>query len=732
MKTSVEKKVVLGFVISTCALLGMGWLSYHTATGLVATEYQFTYAYKVIATLESGRALLTDAETAQRAYLLTGDPRFLADCTNAQAEVSGWIDRLRKYTAGEPEQQRQLARLEPLVAQRLALLNDRIRLRQQKGLEAAANAVATRQGKDLMDQIEKCISEMHVAENKVAFARQKEVFDNAFLTRIAIWGGTTLACGLGLLAVVFIHRDLNRRRRAEEILQQNEERFRLMIGNVRDYAIFMLDPSGHVMTWNEGAQRIKGYTADEIVGKHFSKFYPAEAVQAGLAEKILTEATATGRYEQEGWRVRKDGSRFWADVVITAIRDPRGRLMGFVKVTRDLTERRQSEETLRQSEERYRTLFDSIDEGFCIIQVIFDDRQKPVDYRFLEINPSFEKQTGLRDALGRTMRELAPQHEAYWFEIYGHIASTGEPRRFQNRAEQLGRTYDVYAFRLGAPEKRQVAILFNDITRSKEAEEQITRLNADLQRHAGQLETTNKELEAFSYSVSHDLRAPLRHIDGFVKLLDKQANGHLDDRGRRYLDIIADSAKRMGALIDDLLVFSRMGRSEMRRSLVDSRALVDEVISSLQEEMRDRRINWKIGPLPAAEADAAMLRQVWANLIGNAVKYTRPRDPAEIEIGCHPGAAENVFFIRDNGVGFDMQYAHKLFGVFQRLHRAEEFEGTGIGLANVQRVIHRHGGTVRAESELDKGATFYFSLPQTDTDITTKGNHGTPETHPAG
>src|SRR6185312_15749712 len=193
------------------------------------------------------------------------------------------------------------------------------------------------------------------------------------------------------------------------------------------------------------------------------------------------------------------------------------------------------------------------------------------------------------------------------------------------------------------------------------------------------------------------------------------------DRSRRYLDIIADSARRMGALIDDLLVFSRMGRSEMRRAKVESRSLVDEVISSLQSEIRDREIIWKIGELPQIEADAAMLRQVWANLIGNAVKYSRPRNPAEIEIGCNVENGEAVFFIRDNGVGFDMQYAHKLFGVFQRLHRSEDFEGTGIGLANVQRIVHRHGGRAWAKSELDKGATFYFSLPQAETSIATKG-----------
>jgi len=251
-----------------------------------------------------------------------------------------------------------------------------------------------------------------------------------------------------------------------------------------------------------------------------------------------------------------------------------------------------------------------------------------------------------------------------------------------------------------------------DITERKRAQVQITQLNADLQNRATQLEAANKELEAFSYSVSHDLRAPLRHIDGFVKLLNKQAGEALDERGRRYLDIVADSARQMGTLIDDLLVFSRMNRAELRQAKVSSDSLVHEAIGGLQTEINGRTIHWKITPLPEVEADPAMLRQVWVNLIANAVKYSRLRSPAEIEIGCSPGDGEHVFFVRDNGVGFDMQYAHKLFGVFQRLHRAEEFEGTGIGLANVRRIVHRHGGRTWAEGKIDGGATFFFSLPK--------------------
>ena len=253
----------------------------------------------------------------------------------------------------------------------------------------------------------------------------------------------------------------------------------------------------------------------------------------------------------------------------------------------------------------------------------------------------------------------------------------------------------------------------NDITERRRREQEIRALNKDLARRTTELQATNKELEAFAYSVSHDLRAPLRHVAGYAELLQKNAAAQLDDKSRRYMTLIVEAARRMGHLIDDLLAFSRIGRAETRKTRLSLDAIVKEALEELRPETEGRDIAWAVGALPEVYADRAMLRLAFVNLLSNAIKFTRTAGSAKIEIGStETDDGEISVFVRDNGVGFDMRYANKLFGVFQRLHPAEAFEGTGIGLATVQRIVHRHGGRVWAEGVVDGGATFYFSLPK--------------------
>jgi PAS domain S-box-containing protein len=342
------------------------------------------------------------------------------------------------------------------------------------------------------------------------------------------------------------------------------------------------------------------------------------------------------------------------------------------------------------------------------------------DLRFVRFNRAGEELLGYSrdDLLGKNDYDFFPKEEADFFTsrdrevlargVVGDIPE--ESMHTRNKGERILHTRKVPVFdELDRP--RYLLGISEDVTEQKEKEREILRLNAELEQRAVQLGVANQELESFSYSVSHDLRAPLRHIDGYVAMLLAETAKGLSSEAQRYLKVITDASRQMGQLIDDLLEFSRMGRAEMRKTRVDLNDLVRETMTHLETETRDRHIAWTIPPLPAVKGDPAMLKQVFGNLLGNAVKYTRPRDVAQIEIG-QTGEEDGqlIFFVRDNGAGFDMKYADKLFGVFQRLHRAEEFEGTGVGLANVQRIIARHGGRIWAEAAPDKGATFYFTL----------------------
>jgi len=343
------------------------------------------------------------------------------------------------------------------------------------------------------------------------------------------------------------------------------------------------------------------------------------------------------------------------------------------------------------------------------------------DGYFKRVNPAWETTLGYTEdeMLAKPFIDFVhPEDREKTRSESKRLTQGGEVVSFENRYLSKDGTYRWLLWSARALVHEQLIFASaRDQTERKQVEEQILSLNSELKKRADDLETANKELEAFSYSVSHDLRAPLRHIHGFVELLQKAPALQADESSLRQMRIIAKAAREMGLLIDDLIAFSRTSRAEMHPMQVDMRDLIDQVIHDLQLECQGRKLVWDIRPLPPADGDPSLLRLVWMNLIGNAIKYTRPREQATIEIGQiaedadKTGKYNRVFYIRDNGVGFDMQYASKLFGVFQRLHRAEDFEGTGIGLANVQRIIHRHGGRVWAESKVDSGAVFYFSLP---------------------
>lgn len=377
-------------------------------------------------------------------------------------------------------------------------------------------------------------------------------------------------------------------------------------------------------------------------------------------------------------------------------------------------ERIAMEKDQRMAEERFRSLLEMAPDAMVIVNG--QGRIELVNHQ-AEILFGYTRD----EMLGRTVELLVPErfrtahpgHRVQYFSA-PRTRPMGEPGAslWARKKDRTEFPVEISLSPIETTNGTLATAAIRDMTERVKAQRALQSLNNSLEERAAQLATANKELEAFSYSVSHDLRAPLRHIIGFADLLKKEKTAQLDEATLRHLKIISDSARQMGTLIDDLLSFSRMGRAEMLKTTVDLSPLAQGIINRIQAETADRRIEWKIATLPLVYGDAAMLRQVFDNLISNAVKYTRPRPQAVIEIGCRrEGVEQAVVYIRDNGVGFDMTYIDKLFGVFQRLHSSDEFEGTGIGLANVRRIIQRHGGQTWAESVVGVGATFYFSLP---------------------
>ncbi len=386
----------------------------------------------------------------------------------------------------------------------------------------------------------------------------------------------------------------------------------------------------------------------------------------------------------------------------------------------DLIERNISENTLQESEKRYKMLFNSIDEGFCVVEVVFDPANRPSDYRFLEINPAFEKQTGLKGAQGRLMRDLAPKHEQHWFDTFGRVALIGEPARFQNLAAELGRWYDVYAFRIGEPAARQVAVLFKDITEQKRGREELEQAVAE---RTAALRATIAELEGVSYSLSHDMRAPLRTIRSFTEIVLEQARENLAPQKQELLQKVINSAARLDRLIQDVLTYSRVARETISLQPINVEQLLRQIIDE-RPELQPPKARIEIqGPLPPVRGHEAYLTQCITNLLDNAVKFVAPGAQPQVRIwsepvterpppnGPPPPRSVRLWF-EDKGIGIPVEAQERIFEIFQRVHHDSKYPGTGIGLAIVRKAAERMGGAAGVKSELGRGSRFWLQLPR--------------------
>ncbi len=480
--------------------------------------------------------------------------------------------------------------------------------------------------------------------------------------------------------------------------------FHKIVEEIDDYAVILLDLEGNIQNWNMGAQKMKGYSAQEILGKNFDIFYPAEDKAAHLPEKLLSQARISGKAKHEGWRVRKDGSLFYGNIVITAIHNDAREVIAFIKLTKDLTDLRNMEIKLRANEVRFH-------------QMVMDIQ----DYAILLLSPDgiienwnkgAEKIKGYTEAeiVGKSFRLFYPEKdrtEGRPEELIREATENGTARDEGWRVRKDGSVFWASVVLTALYDDRHNILGFSKVTRNLTEKKKI---EDTLSRYTKELELKNKELEQFTFIASHDLQEPLNTISSFVDIIKTDFSEQFSDEVLQFLKYIHVATERMRTLVRSLLDYGRIGLNPKLES-VDCNQLVASVLDDLQAAVKNAGVEVKVNSLPVIEAYPIELRSLFQNLISNAIKYRRKSVESYVIVNAERKETEWVFLVEDNGIGIDKKYFDKIFAIFYRLHRSEEFDGVGIGLAHCRKIIELHGGRLWVDSEFDKGSRFIFSIP---------------------
>ena len=489
-----------------------------------------------------------------------------------------------------------------------------------------------------------------------------------------------------------------KRRLVENSLRESEERYRMLLDGIEDYAIFMMDPRGQILSWNAGAELIKGYRADEIIGQNFSCFFPPEDIEQGRPEEVLRLTFAAGRHEEQGMRVRKDGSRFLAALTFTALHDQAGELRGFSEFSHDLTE-------TKESAAKYRALLEAAPDAMVVVN------QAGV---IVLVNVQAEKQFGYRrdELVGRKVKNIIPEGFAERL-IADATRSTAEALAQQmgmgialsgRRKDGTEFPIEIMLSPLESAEGTLVTAAVRNISARKKSEQELAVANQIL-------EERNLELKQFAYIASHDLQSPLRGITGFVQLLQQKYQGELDEQAQDWIRRTVLAVARMQALIRDLLSYSRVDARSGPFTRIPFLDIVNDALALLESSIHDSGGQVACGKLPVVMGDRSQLVQLMQNLISNGLNY-RSDKPPHIDISAKRSRKDWVFSVHDNGVGIDPKHHEQIFEIFNRLHNQKGLPGTGIGLAVCRRVVNRHGGKIWVKSEPGHGSTFHFTIPE--------------------